>query len=167
MGFEHHTVQAVDGSQGPQSKPRPKPLRPQDMSVCLRSVGLRPTKQRLALARTLFCGGDRHVSAESLHAEVTAQGISVSMATVYNALHCFLDAGLIRQVVVDSTRTYFDTNTAPHHHFFDERANTLTDIPVGAVDLGTLPQAPAGKRIASVDVILRLVPEDEADNRSR
>src|SRR5262245_10917748 len=84
----------------------------------LRAVGLRPTRQRLALARLLIESGDRHVTAEQLHGEAVEAGIQVSLATVYNTLHQFTEVGLLREVVVEPSRSYFDTNTTEHHHFF-------------------------------------------------
>jgi Fur family iron response transcriptional regulator len=122
----------------------------------LRSVGLRPTRQRLALAKLLFDNGDRHISAEQLHTEALASHIRVSLATVYNALHQFTEAGLMREIVVDSGRSYFDTNTSDHHHFFFETSGRLEDIPADQVCLTQVPQAPAGHRIKSVDVIVRV-----------
>ena len=122
----------------------------------LRDAGLRPTRQRLALGRLLFDGGERHVTAEVLHEEATGQGISVSLATVYNTLHQFTDAGLLRQVVVDTSRTYFDTNTDDHHHFFKEDDGSLMDIPGDHIEVAGLPKAPDGSEVARVDVIVRL-----------
>ena len=95
----------------------------------LRAVGLRPTRQRLALTRLLFDKGDRHVTAEQLHGEVLAAAIPVSLATVYNTLHQFTAAGLLREVVVEPGRSYFDTNIDDHHHFFSESVGSLQDIP--------------------------------------
>ena len=129
----------------------------------LRAVGLRPTRQRLALARLLFDEGDRHVTAEVLHGAAQDQGIRVSLATVYNTLHQFTEAGLLREVVVDSQRTYFDTNTAEHHHFFDEGTGELTDIDGHKVVLQGLPEAPEGAEIARVDVVVRLRPAAPGD----
>lgn len=122
----------------------------------LREVGLRPTRQRLALGRLLFEGGDRHVTAEALHEEAQGEGVAVSLATVYNTLHQFTDAGLLRQVVVDSARTYFDTNTGDHHHFFLEEKGALMDIAGEDVKVDGLPDAPEGLAVARVDVIVRL-----------
>ncbi len=122
----------------------------------LRDAGLRPTRQRIALARLLFAGADRHVTAEMLHEEVREAGLKVSLATVYNALHQFTDAGLLREVVVDPARAYFDTNTGTHHHFFDEDSGSLTDLTAEAVDLRGLPEPPEGMRISGVDVVIRL-----------
>lgn len=123
----------------------------------LRQAGLRPTKQRLALSKILYRDGcDRHVTAEALHAEAVAAGVRVSLATVYNALHQFTTAGLLRQVVVDGARTYFDTNTGEHHHFYYEDDGALMDIPGEGVKVTGLPEAPSGAAVARVDVIVRL-----------
>jgi Fur family iron response transcriptional regulator len=125
----------------------------------LRAVGLRPTRQRLALARLLLENGDRHITAEQLHAEVGAAGIQVSLATVYNTLHQFTEAGLLREVVVEPGRSYFDTNTADHHHFFCEDTSKLQDIPGRDVVVSGFPLPPSGTKISRVDVIIRVRPE--------
>ena len=122
----------------------------------LRSVGLRPTRQRLALARLLFENGDRHVTAEMLHAEAQGAAIRVSLATVYNTLHQFTAAGLLREIVVDSQRSYFDTNMADHHHFFFETSSELEDIPGEQVVLAQLPAPPKGTEVKRVDVVVRV-----------
>ena len=122
----------------------------------LRAVDLRPTRQRLALAKILFDGCDRHVSAEQLHGEALSANIRVSLATVYNTLHQFTGAGLLREIVVDPGRSYFDTNTADHHHFYHEGSGRLEDIPGEAVEISRVPDAPAGTRITRVDVIVRV-----------
>jgi Fur family iron response transcriptional regulator len=127
----------------------------------LRAAGLRPTRQRLALARLLFESGDRHVTAEVLHSEALAGNIGVSLATVYNTLHQFTTAGLLREVVVEPGRSYFDTNIDDHHHFFSESAGTLQDIPGHGVVISGLPDAPAGTQIRRVEVIVRLGPEGD------
>jgi Fur family iron response transcriptional regulator len=125
----------------------------------LRAADLRPTRQRLALARLLFENGPRHVTAERLHEEALAAEIRVSLATVYNTLHQFTDAGLLREIVVDYGRSYFDTNTSDHHHFFHEPSGRLEDIPAGEVVVAEVPQPPGGTRIRRVDVIVRLASE--------
>ncbi|HYM72897.1 MAG TPA: Fur family transcriptional regulator [Stellaceae bacterium] len=126
----------------------------------LRAAGLRPTRQRMALARLLFDSADRHVTAEQLHGEATAAAIPVSLATVYNTLHQFTSAGLLREVVVEPGRSYFDTNIDDHHHFFCESTGMLQDIPGTAVMVGQLPLAPAGTEISRVDVIIRVRRQD-------
>lgn len=122
----------------------------------LKKAELRPTRQRLALGKLLFDGGDRHVTAEHLHDEATRQGIRVSLATVYNTLNQFTAAGLLREVVVAPGRSYFDTNITDHHHFFYEDDGALEDIPGDAVTLAALPEAPAGATVQRVDVVVRL-----------
>lgn len=122
----------------------------------LEAAGLRPTRQRVALAAALFRAGCRHVTAEALHSEVEAAGAPVSLATVYNTLRAFTDAGLVRQVAVDGARVFFDTNTDAHHHFLDEASGELTDIPADHVAITQLPPPPAGRAVARVDVVVRL-----------
>ena len=122
----------------------------------LNSVGLRPTRQRLALAKLLFDRGDCHLTAEQLHTAARTAGVKVSLATVYNTLHQFKDVGLLRDVVVEAGRSYFDTNTSEHHHFFSESTGELTDIPADAISVLNLPQMPEGQSLERVDVIVRL-----------
>jgi Fur family transcriptional regulator, iron response regulator len=122
----------------------------------LRSAGLRPTRQRVALGWMLFGKGDRHVSAEALHEEACKARVPVSLATVYNTLHQFKEAGLLRQVAMDGSKAYFDTNTSDHHHFFVEGEDLMMDIPGPALDVTSLPHPPEGMEIARVDVIIRL-----------
>jgi len=125
----------------------------------VREAGLRPTRQRIALADLLFAKGDRHLSAEELHEEALAAGVPVSLATVYNALHQFTEAGLLRILAVEGSRTYFDTNTSDHHHFFIEGENRIFDIESGPVTIANLPAPPEGMEIANVDVVVRLRPK--------
>ncbi len=127
-----------------------------DIRVKLSAAGLRPTRQRLALGWLLFAKGARHVTAENLQDEALASRVSISLATIYNSLHQFTQAGLLREIAIDGSRTYFDTNVSDHHHFLVEGTNTLIDIPHIAVDWRELPPLPPGKTIASVDVIVRL-----------
>ena len=122
----------------------------------LKAVGLRPTRQRLALAKLLFEEGDRHVTAEQLHSEAQSLNIRVSLATVYNTLHQFTDAKLLREVVVEPGRSYFDTNTDDHHHFFHEGDGCLTDIPADSLHVEKLPVTPKGTEVDRVDIIVRL-----------
>lgn len=127
-----------------------------DVKSMLRDVGLRPTRQRMALGWILFAKGDRHLTAEMLYEEATKAKVPVSLATVYNTLHQFTEVGLLRQVAVDGSKTYFDTNTTAHHHFFVEGDNALVDIPGAEQIVGTMPAAPNGYEIARVDVVVRL-----------
>lgn len=124
----------------------------------VRDAGLRPTRQRVALANLLFAQGDRHLSAEELHEEAIAADVPVSLATVYNALHQFTEAGLLRILAVEGAKTYFDTNTSDHHHFFVEDENRLVDIEIekGPVTVINLPAPPEGLEIANVDIVVRL-----------
>ena len=122
----------------------------------LRAAKLRPTRQRLALARMLFDKGDRHVTAEQLHGEAQAASVRESLATVYNTLHQFIAAGLLREVVVDPGRSYFDTNVSDHHHFFHEETGRLHDIPGERLGVAELPAPPPGTQIRRVDVIIRV-----------
>lgn len=126
----------------------------------LRGAGLRPTRQRLALGELLFGSGDRHITAEVLHAEALAAGEQVSLATVYNTLHQFKRAGLLRELAIDGARAYFDTNTSNHNHFYLEREGRLMDIPGHSIRVDGLPQPPPGMKISHIDVVVRLV-EDE------
>ena len=128
-----------------------------DVAELLRGAGLRPTRQRVALARLLFAEGDRHVTAERLHEEALASRVPVSLATVYNTLHQFTEAGLLREVAVEGAKTYFDTNTSNHYHFFCERSGKLLDIATGAIRIDGLPEAPDGMAVSRVDVLVRLV----------
>ena len=128
-----------------------------DIAERLRAAGLRPTRQRVALARLLFDGCDRHVTAEVLHEEAIARKVPVSLATVYNTLHQFKEAGLLREVAVEGAKTYFDTNTSNHYHFFCETSGKLVDIETASIRIEGLPQAPDGMAISRVDVLVRLV----------
>lgn len=125
----------------------------------LRKAGLRPTRQRIALADLLFAKGDRHLTAEHLHEEAMAAGVPVSLATIYNTLHQFTDAGLLRVLLIDSSKTYFDTNVSDHHHFLVEGADDVFDVPQGDISVSNLPVPPEGMEIANVDVVIRLRPK--------
>jgi Fur family iron response transcriptional regulator len=127
-----------------------------DVKAKLRAVGLRPTRQRMALGWILFGKGGRHLTAEMLYEEAVKAKVPVSLATVYNTLHQLTEVGLLRQVAVDGSKTYFDTNASEHHHFFVEGENHLFDIPGADVVVGRTPNAPAGYEIARVDVVVRL-----------
>lgn len=130
--------------------------KPRDLAALLRAAGVRPTRPRLLLAAQLFDGQHKHVTAEQLHAAATRDGASLALATVYNNLHQFTTAGLLRQVVVEAGKVYFDTNVDAHHHFFDLQSGHLTDVPHHAIILRQIPPAPAGRTIDQVDVIIRL-----------
>jgi len=122
----------------------------------LRAAGLRVTEPRLALARMLFSGGNRHVTAETLHKQVRQAGLSISLATIYNSLHQFMAAGFLWQIVVDANHSYFDTNIHPHHHFFITDENRLIDIPADDITITNLPDIPDGLEMGRVDVIIRV-----------
>jgi len=122
----------------------------------LRKAGLRPTRQRIALAGLMYSGGDRHLSAEILHGEALRARVPVSLATVYNSLHQFTARGLLREIVIDGGRSYFDTNVSDHHHFYFENDGRLEDIPAEDVVVAALPKAPGRTRISRVDVIVRV-----------
>jgi Fur family transcriptional regulator, iron response regulator len=127
-----------------------------DLRDKLRRVGLRPTRQRVSLGWLLFGKGDRHVTAEMLYEEATRARVPVSLATVYNTLHQFTQAGLLRQLAVDGSKAYFDTNASDHHHFFVEKDDVLMDVPGEGVSVTDLPEPPEGYEIARVDVVVRL-----------
>ena len=128
----------------------------QDIAGKLREAGLRPTRQRLALAEILFGSGDRHVSAEALHGEAVAARVPVSLATVYTALNQFTQAGLLREVAIEGDRSYFDTNTSNHFHYFLEHEGRLIDIGTDNIEVKGLPPSPTGTEIGRIDVIVRL-----------
>jgi Fur family iron response transcriptional regulator len=127
-----------------------------DTTEKLTAVGLRPTRQRVLLGNLLFSMGCRHVTAESLHKEAKAANIDVSLATVYNTLHQFTEAKLLREMSLESGRSYFDTNTAPHHHFLCESTGELVDIPEEHILLESLPLPPLGMEVSRVDVVIRV-----------
>jgi Fur family iron response transcriptional regulator len=141
------------------SSPKPHSNHTRDsasVADLMKASGLRPTRQRLALGSLLFTGDDRHVTAEQLHAEVVALGEHVSLATVYNTLHQFRRAGLLRELAVDGSKAYFDTNTSNHNHFLLEPNSELMDIPGDSIQVTGLPTPPDGMEIAHIDVIVRL-----------
>ena len=122
----------------------------------VRRAGLRPTRQRVALAGLLFGGGNRHVDAESLAREARDGGIAVSLATVYNTLNRFAEAGLLRRVDIEPGRSRFDTNLEPHHHIYDTGTGRLTDFEAVAVDTAALPPLPPGKSVVGIDIVVRI-----------
>lgn len=149
---DHHENEAMAGGHGALRRGVAR----HDIRGHLVGAGLRPTRQRLALARLLFNAGDRHVTAEALHEEAIRARVPVSLATVYNTLHQFTQAGLLREVAVDGSKTYFDTNTSDHHHFFVEGENAILDIPGAHVTVDGLPTAPEGMEITRIDVVVRV-----------
>jgi Fur family iron response transcriptional regulator len=144
----------VDQIPWPQKTPAACPI--SAVKARLRSVGLRPTRQRMALGWLLFAKGDRHVSAEMLYEEALRAREPLSLATVYNTLRQFSEAGLLRQVSVSGPKTFFDTNVSEHHHFYNEDDETVVDIPGSEIQVSGLPVAPEGMMISSVEVIVRL-----------
>jgi len=132
-------------------------LTSQEIAERLRLFGLRPTRQRLALGTLLFGNGDRHVSAEMLHDEALSTGEQVSLATVYNTLHQFTQAGLLRELAIEGGKAYFDTNTSNHNHFFIEERGELMDIAGDSIRVDGLPEPPEGMKISHIDVVVRLV----------
>ena len=171
--IENHVVKMVpamnDLSEFPSAAMAPVLARAEraDRSGCpfhqlrekLRGAGLRPTRQRVSLGWLLFARGDRHISAEMLYEEATRAKVPVSLATVYNTLHQFTEAGLLRELAADGAKTYFDTNPTDHHHFFIEGGvdgeDRMIDLPLAAISIDTLPKPPEGMEIARVDVIDR------------
>jgi Fur family transcriptional regulator, iron response regulator len=145
--MDERLVNDLDGS---------TPTREHDVTERLRSAGLRPTRQRLSLGALLFDGIDRHVTAEMLHEQAIRASVPVSLATVYNTLHQFTHAGLLREVAVDGAKSYFDTNTSDHHHFYLEDENRLMDIGGGAISVTGLPDAPDGMEVTHIDVVVRV-----------
>ncbi|WP_308219218.1 iron response transcriptional regulator IrrA [Bartonella machadoae] len=132
------------------------------LEKCLRQNGLRPTRQRLQLANMIFSQGNRHIAAEELYEEAITLGVPVSLATVYNTLHQFTEAGLLRIIAVEGSKTWFDTNTSDHYHFYIEGENRILDIPCNleqAPIIANLPQPPEGMEISHVDLIVRLKPK--------
>lgn len=128
----------------------------EQISDKLRAAKLRPTRQRLALAELMFSKGDRHLSAENLFEEAREAGVAVSLATIYNTLHQFTDNGLLRAISIDSSKTYFDTNTGDHHHFYMEDSDSVIDMPHNDLKIQNLPQPPKGMEISRVDVVVRV-----------
>lgn len=129
----------------------------------LRGIGVRPTRQRVALARLLSDGPDRHFTAAELHEEACRAGEGMSLATVYNTLGVFTGAGLLREVVVEAGRSFYDTNTADHQHFFHEGTGRLEDIPAAEIELARFPRTPPGTRLRRVDVVVRVAPSGGPD----
>jgi Fur family iron response transcriptional regulator len=127
-----------------------------DPEAILRGAGLRPTRQRMALAQLLFSRGNRHFTAEMVYNEAVQSNLQVSLATVYNTLNHFAKMGLLREIGVDGSTTYFDTKTGDHHHFFIEGAGEIRDIPLTQIRIGKMSSIPEGYEISRVDLMIRL-----------
>ena len=132
------------------------PLLGYDCSDLLRQAGLRPTRQRLMLGEFLFAKGGRHVTADMIYTEAAAANMPISRATVYNTLNQFTEAGLLRQIGVDGSKSFFDTNPTTHHHFFVDHEDRLLDVPAPGVLIETLPQPLPGYEVSRIDVIVHL-----------
>ena len=133
----------------------------------LKNVALRPTKQRIALTKILFQENNLHVTAEQLHSEAIRKGYKISLATVYNALNSFKEAGIVKQVLVEPGKIYFDTNTESHHHFYIEETGELVDVPDDECQIVSLPLIPAEYTVNQVEITIRLEKTKETDPRSR
>lgn len=157
---ETATLDAADGLDAPLAPEATGSTEPIGLCVVglLRRAGLRPTRQRIALASLLFSGHDRHVSAEQVYEEAIAARVSVSLATVYNTLNQFTEAGLLRELAVSGAKSFFDTRTSPHHHFWSEADGEMADVPAEEVEIARLPTPPEGMEIAGVEVMIRLRP---------
>lgn len=127
-----------------------------NVSSMLQGAGIRLTRQRIALGRILYASGDRHLTAEMLHEEAYRARIPVSLATVYNTLHQFAQAGLLREIAIEGPKMWFDTNTSAHHHFLIEDENKLVDIPATSVNIASIGAVPEGMEIERVEVVVRL-----------
>lgn len=128
-----------------------------DIPARLQTAGIIPTPQRIAIAEVLL-PEPRHLTADQVHSEVNQGKRRVSVATIYNTLRLFTDRGLLREVVVDPGRVFYDSTVSEHHHFYDITTGELTDIPEGAVDFASLPQVPEGRELEGIDVVIRVKP---------
>lgn len=138
-----------------------KPLFRSDITDRLRFHGIAPTHQRVEIASVLFFRGE-HLSADQILAAVNVRHSETSKATVYNTLKLFLEKGLIREVIVDPSKVFYDPNTRPHHHFYNTESGELTDIPAASLQLAGVPVMPAGMEAESIDVIVRIRPRKQA-----
>ena len=120
----------------------------------LKTAGIRPTRQRLSLAKLLFEGGHKHVTAESLFELCVHEHETVSLATIYNSLHQFKEAGLLREITLGTGKTYYDTNMEPHYHFYHVHDERLEDIEAKNIKLSGLPDMPQGTKLSHIDVVL-------------
>ena len=135
---------------------RDRMLTMSEIATLFDKAGLRQTRQRTHLAKILFQAENRHFTAEQLHKEARTAGGTISLATIYNTLHQFRTAGLLRQVIVEPGKVYFDTNTEPHHHFYIEDDGELLDVERSEIEISTLPEIPKDCAIQETDVIIRL-----------
>ena len=135
------------------NEPRIRPDR--DMAQQLRAAGITPTQQRVQIAEILFAR-PRHLSADQILAIVNSRGSSASKATIYNTLGLFARKGLVREVIVDPARVFYDSNTSAHHHFFNIDTGELTDIDAGKVVVTELPALPGDTEPAGIDIIFRV-----------
>jgi Fur family iron response transcriptional regulator len=145
---------ALDGQKNMNNNPKNRPY--VDVLDVLKRCDLRPTRQRMALARLLSDAGDCHLTAEHLYDRAQKANIRVSLATIYNTLHQFTRAGMLREIVVNAGRSYFDTNTTDHHHFFFEDRAELEDIDGGDVVIASMPKPPKGTAVERIDVVIRV-----------
>ncbi len=129
-----------------------------DIPARLQACGIRVTAQRMQIAELLL-GAPQHLSAEQITEALQGRGVEVSKATVYNTLNLFAARGLIRQLAVDDTRSWFDSNVQPHYHFHDEATGALTDVALPEVEFSRLPRIPEGMEVASLDLVIRLRPK--------
>ncbi|WP_343313647.1 iron response transcriptional regulator IrrA [Brucella sp. BE17] len=127
----------------------------------LKRAGLRPTRQRLLLASLLFIEQHRHVTPDILREEVASRGEKLSFATVYNTLNQFCEAGLIRRISLNSERTYFDTDTCDHAHFYIANEDRIIDIPTHAIGIGPIPAPPCGYEVGKVDILIHVITEND------
>jgi len=139
-----------------------KTLTPEDIAARLQEYSINPTAQRVEIARVLF-SRRTHLSAEDVFMLVNEQSSRVSKATVYNTLGLFAERGLIREVIADPARVFYDPNTAPHHHFYDTSTGKLTDIAADKVHVSGLPAVPDGMDVEGIDVIVRVRPASVAN----
>ena len=122
----------------------------------LRKNGLKPTIQRLAISKILFSEGDKHFTAEEIKKIAKSRGLKISVATIYNNLNHFVEAGLLKKRQVDNNQSYFDNNVSDHFHLFDEDTNTLTDIPASSVKFAKLPKLQKNKQIKNINLVINI-----------
>lgn len=126
-----------------------------EVVAAIRAHGISPTHQRIEIALALF-GRMEHLSADQVMAAVNGRHTETSKATVYNTLKLFVEKRLVREVIVDPSKVFYDPNTAPHHHFYDVVTGEITDIDASQFDLAGLPALPPGKRADGMDIIIRI-----------